>query len=593
MNTADPQVQSIDVRYRDAALPVAERVESLLGQMTLEEKAGLFFHTMIMPGDFEGAGPQDLPLELPNAKDLILKKGMTHFNVLGSAPSGKELAAWHNALQEVAASTRLGIPVTLSTDPRHHFSMNPGTSMLAGPFSQWPETLGFGALGDEASVEKFADIARQEYAAVGLRVALHPQIDLATEPRWGRQNGTFGENAELTGKLGAAYIRGFQGATLGATSVATMTKHFPGGGPQLDGEDPHFAHGREQVYPGGNFDYHLKPFEAAFDAGTSQLMPYYGMPVGTDHEEVGFGFNKSVITGLARERYGFDGIVCTDWGLLSDAAIMGEPFPARAWGVEHLSVADRMAKVIEAGVDQFGGEDIPELLVELVREGRITESRLDGSARRLLREKFTLGLFDAPLVDVEAAARIVGSAEFRAAGEAAQREALTVLSNPRDTLPLQPGLRIYVEGFAAEAAARFGTVVAAPGDADVALVRLQAPFEPRPGVFEGFFHQGSLAFPEAEIDRIRALCAAVPTVLEVYLDRPAILTPFVDAAAALVVDFGASDHAVLDVLFGAATARGTLPFELPSSMGAIEESRPDMPSDTANPLFPFGHGVQL
>lgn len=596
MNKEDPQAQAVDTSFRDASLPVAERVEILLGQMTVEEKAGLFFHTMVVPGENGGLEPSNSPFMLPGVTEMVLDQGMTHFNVLGSAPSGAELAGWHNAVQKLAASTRLGIPVTLSTDPRHHFSNNPGASILAGPFSQWPETLGFGALADEELTEAFGDMARQEYAAVGLRVALHPQIDLATEPRWGRQNGTFGENAELTARLGAAYIRGFQGETLGANSVSTMTKHFPGGGPQLDGEDPHFAHGREQIYPGDNFEYHLKPFEAAFEAGTSQLMPYYGMPVGTEHEEVGFGFNKSVITGLARERYGFDGIVCTDWGLLSDAQIMGEPFPARAWGVEHLSVAERMAKVIEAGVDQFGGEAIPELLVQLVHESTVTLARLDESARRLLREKFILGLFDAPFVDVEAAGRIVGNPAFRAAGERAQREALTVLANGDDgapTLPLRRGIRIYAEGLDPSTAAGYGTLVDSPAEAEVAVLRLTAPFEPRPGVFEGFFHQGSLAFGQEEVERINAVCAAVPTVLEIYLDRPAILTPFAGTAAALVVDFGASDHAVLDVLFGDSLARGRLPFELPSSMASVAESRPDMPSDTADALFPFGHGITL
>ena len=166
-------------------------------------------------------------------------------------------------------------------------------------------------------MQEFGEIARQEYRAVGISVALHPMADLATEPRWGRSNGTFGEDAELSAKLTAAYIRGFQGEQLDPESVACMTKHFPGGGPQMNGEDAHFSYGKEQVYPGDNFDYHLLPFEAAFAAGTSQIMPYYGQPIGTDLEEVGFGFNKQVITGLLREKYGFDGIVCTDWLLLT------------------------------------------------------------------------------------------------------------------------------------------------------------------------------------------------------------------------------------------------------------------------------------
>ena len=215
---------------------------------------------------------------------------------------------------------------------------------LAGSFSQWPEPIGLAAIGDVELVASFADIARHEYTAVGLRVALHPQVDLATEPRWARQVASFGEDADLSGRLASAYIRGFQRDELGPESVATMTKHFPGGGPQKDGEDPHFAYGREQVYPGGMFDLHLKPFEAALAAGTSQIMPYYGMPVGTQYEEVGFGFNRSVITGLLRERYGFDGIVCTDWGLITDHEIAGAPFPARAWGAEHLSLRERMIK---------------------------------------------------------------------------------------------------------------------------------------------------------------------------------------------------------------------------------------------------------
>src|SRR6478736_10470407 len=412
--------------WLDAAAPVEERVALLLEAMTLEEKAGLFFHTMITIGDLDEANPI---FGTPSARDFVDGRLMSHFILLGAAPSGREIAAWHNALQRLAASTRLGIPVTLSTDPRHSFTDNPGTAMMAGPFSQWPEPLGLAALRDEETVERFGDIARQEYTAVGLRVALHPQVDLATEPRWARQVATFGEDADLSGRLGAAYIRGFQGDEFGQGSVSTMTKHFPGGGPQKDGEDPHFSYGREQVYPGGQFEHHLKPFEAAFEAGTRQVMPYYGMPVGTQYDEVGFGFNKSVITGLLRERFGFDGLVCTDWGLINDAEIFGQPFPARAWGVEHLTPRERMVKVLEAGVDQFGGEACPELLVELVESGDITEARLDASARRLLREKFVLGLFDQPYVDVERAGVVVGSAEFVAAGEAAQRASITVLTN--------------------------------------------------------------------------------------------------------------------------------------------------------------------
>lgn len=575
--------------WLDATLPVDDRVQLLLDEMTIEEKAGLFFHTMIAIGDLDEANPI---FGTPSARDFVEIKQMTHFNLLGAAPTGREIAAWQNAVQRLAASTRLGIPVTLSTDPRHSFSENPGASILAGPFSQWPETLGLAATRDAELVERFADIARQEYTAVGLRVALHPQVDLATEPRWARQTATFGEDAELSGALGAAYIRGFQGASFGPGSVSTMTKHFPGGGPQKDGEDPHFPYGREQVYPGGQFELHLTPFEDALAAGTRQMMPYYGMPVGTEYEEVGFGFNKSVITGLLRERYGFDGLVCTDWGLINDAEIFGQPFPARAWGVEDLTPRERMKKVLDAGADQFGGEDCPELLLALVADGEVSEERIDVSARRLLREKFELGLFENPFVDEDAADEIVGRAEFRAAGEQAQRASITVLTND-GALPFAAGLKLYVEGIDAEVAARYGRVVSTPAEADLAVLRVQAPFEERATMFENFFHAGSLDFDAEVVAHVRAVAADVPTVVDVLADRPPILTPLVDAAAAVTVNWGASGAALLDVLSGAAAPQGRLPFDLPRSMAAVEASAPDVPFDTEDPLFRFGHGLVL
>ncbi|GAA4974147.1 glycoside hydrolase family 3 protein [Kineococcus glutinatus] len=585
--------------YRDPGLPVAARVEDLLARMSLEEKAGLLFHTMLTVGPGGSLPAADPAFGLPSAEEMVLGRGMTHFNLLGAAPTAQELARWHNALQELAAQTRLGIPVTVSTDPRSAFTDNPGTAAMAGPFSQWPETLGLAAVGDAGLVERFADTVRREYLAVGLRVALHPQVDLATEPRWSRIGGTFGEDAELTSRLVVAYVRGFQGERLGPGSVATMVKHFPGGGPQLDGEDPHFAYGREQVYPGGNFEHHLLPFEAAFAAGASQVMPYYGMPVGTRYEEVGFGFNRDVVTGLLRERYGFDGIVCADWGLLTDSEIMGQPMPARAWGVEHLTPLERAAKALDAGVDQFGGEARPELVVELVRSGRISAERLDVSVRRLLREKFVLGLFDDPFVDEGAAGAVVGRADFRAAGEAAQRAAVTVLTNtpagPREVpvLPLPRGARLYLEGVDPAAVGDRAVVVASPEEADVAVVRLEAPYEPRPGAFEAFFHAGSLEFPAAERERVVRLCRTVPTVVDVHLDRPAVLPEVAAAAAALVVTFGSSDAALLDVLLGDAAGRGRLPFDLPSSTAAVVASRTDVPFDTADPLFRCGHGLDL
>jgi beta-glucosidase len=574
--------------YRDPSRAVEERVEDLLGRMTLEEKAGLMFHPPIEIGD-DGSLVERPGMAPAGTTALVTERNLTHFNIYG-APEPRLHAEWHNRLQEVARSTRLGIPVTISSDPRHTFVAGDAVGAAAAPsgLSEWPEPIGFGALRDPAVVQEFAEIARREYRAVGIHVALHPMADLATEPRWARIAHTFGEDAELAARLVGAYVRGFQGERLGPTSVACMTKHFPGGGPQRDGEDPHFPYGKDQVYPGGMFDHHAAVFEAAFAAGTAQIMPYYGRPVGAGVEEVGFGYNRDVVTGLLRGRYGFDGVVCTDWALVSDIAFPdGTVWPAKAWGVEELSTEERVAKIVDAGCDQLGGEALPEVIVGLVRAGRLGEARIDESARRLLRDKFRLGLFDNPFVDPDEAERLCGNGESRAAGDRAQRRSAVLLTND-GTLPLAPGRRVYLDGLTAAGL----EVVDRPEDADVAIVRRNAPFEPRDGSFiERLFHAGDLDFKEPELGRLLELARTVPTVLVLHLERPAVIPELAEACAAVVGVFGSSDAAVVDVLTGRTPPEGKLPFELPSSLEAVRAQLPDVPFDSLRPLFPFGHGL--
>lgn len=584
--------------YEDSRRTVEERVEDLLSQMTLEEKAGLMFHTMIGINPDGNLDSAPGPIPMPSAVEMVVGRKMTHFNLF-AAPGPRQTAEWHNRLQKLAESTRLGIPVTLSSDPRHAFTNNPALGAMSGMFSQWPEPVGLAAIGDEVLVREFGDIARQEYCSVGIRVALHPMADLATEPRWARINGTFGEDAGLSARMTAAYIRGFQGETLGKDSVACMTKHFPGGGPQKDGEDAHFAYGKEQVYPGGNFNDHLIPFAAAFEAGTAQIMPYYGQPIGAPVEEVGFGFNKDVITGLLREKFGFEGIVCTDWGLLTDVEQNGQVImAARAWGVEHLSREERARKALEAGVDQFGGEACPEVVTALVRDGRISEDRIDQSIRRILRDKFRLGLFDNPYLDIDAAERIAGSPAFRRAGEIAQRKSIVLLKNgqagQKPVMPVRDRIKIYVEGIDPAAAGQYGAVVSSPEQADLAILRLNAPFEPRDGDFlERMFHAGDLDFKGEQKADILDLLVKVPTVVEITLDRPAVIPEINEKCAGLLVSFGANDAAVLDVIFGRFSPVGKLPFELPSSMEAVRKQKEDLPYDSENPLYPYGFGLTL
>ncbi|HMM96376.1 glycoside hydrolase family 3 N-terminal domain-containing protein [Phycicoccus sp.] len=590
--------------YEDPRLSVEERVEDLLGRLSLEEKVGLMFHTVIE------AGADGELLEAPGAisksptSDVVLRKHLSHFNV-HALENARQAARWSNNLQRLAERTPHGIPVTVSTDPRHAFIENAGVSFAAGSFSQWPEPLGLAALRDPALVRRFADIARQEYVAVGIREALHPTLDLATEPRWARQAGTFGQEPDLTGDLGVAYLEGFQGGPeLGPQTVACVTKHFPGGGPQKDGEDAHFPYGREQVYEGGRFADHLAPFPRAIAAGTAAVMPYYGMPVGLaidgePVEEVGFGYNRQVVTGLLRERLGYDGVVLTDWELVNDNHVGDQVLPARAWGVEHLDPAGRMELLLHAGADQFGGEECVEVLLDLVREGRVPESRVDESARRLLRVKFRLGLFDDPFVDEAAAVDVLGNAEFRREGFEAQARSVTLLRNEpvagRPVLPLAPRSRVYAEGVPAADVEAAGLLpVARPEDADVAVVRLAAPFEPRDDLFlEAWFHQGSLDFPPGRVTRMQRLAALCPLVVDVTLDRPAVLAPLVPVCSALTGSYGSSNAALLAALTGEIPPVGRLPFDLPESMDAVRRHPEDVPGFGDDALFRCGDGLSL
>nr|MBA2696930.1 glycoside hydrolase family 3 protein [Actinomycetota bacterium] len=331
-------------------------------------------------------------------------------------------------------------------------------------------------------------------------------------------------------------------------------------------------------------------------------MPYYSMPVGLvvdgePIEEVGFGYNRQIVTGLLRERLGYDGVVLTDWELVGDNHVGDQVLPARAWGVEQLDAHERMERILAAGADQFGGEEEVGLLLDLVAQGRVSEDRIDASVRRLLRVKFQLGLFDDPYVDEDAAALTFGRADFVAAGQHAQAASVTVLHQAAGVLPLRPGLRVYAEGVRPEALDNLGeevvTLVGTPAEADVALVRLGAPYEHRDDLFlEAAFHQGSLDFPPGLIHRLRRIAAQCPLVVDVFLDRPAVLTPLLDFVGGLVVSYGTSGAALLDALTGRIPPVGVLPFDLPRSMHDVREHPEDQPGFD-DPLFACGLGLGL
>jgi len=580
--------------YEDSRANIENRIDDLISQMTLEEKAGLMFITMIGMNDDGSLQERPILSEpfsffLETNSSMVAKKKMNHFNIIQSS-SPEAMATWSNTIQKLAERTRLGVPVTIATDPRHTIRENPGAAIPTPFFSKWCSPLGFAAIGDTTIMREFGDIARQEYRALGIHLALSPMADLATEPRWGRIIGTFGEDAELSAKLTKAYILGFQGDSLNANSVACMTKHFSGGGPQEDGEDAHFPYGKNQVYPGNNFDYHLIPFEqGAFPANTAQIMPYYGVPVGQTNEDVGFGYNKEIVTVLLRQKYGFDGVVCADWGLVTDKAAK----PAAAHGVEHLSEIERAAKILDAGCDMFGGESSPEWIIKLVESGQLSEGKLNTSIERILRDKFRLGLFDNPYVETNGFSKL-DSKLFNQKGKEAQRKSLVLLKNDDNILPLKKGVKIYVEGLNQDVAEQFSQVVSDPNEADYIILKLHTPFDPRSEyVLEQFFHQGRLHFTEEEKSNYLKLIKAKPTITVMNLERPAIIPEINSATKSLIADFDCSDQIIMELIFGQFQPTGKLPFELPSSVEAVANQKEDMPYDSSNPLYPFGSGISF
>ena len=442
--------------YEDWRLTPQARARDLTARMTLEEKAGAMMHgTAPAVGNPLGMGSA---YDAAAATAAIGGRGVNSMITRLSAPPA-QFAEQNNALQAIAEATRLGVPLTLSTDPRNHIQHMVGVGVDAAGFSIWPDPTGLAAIGDPALTRRFGDIARREYRAVGIHEALSPQADLATEPRWPRVSGTFGEDADLAGKLVQAYIEGFQngGGGIGKDSVLTVVKHWAGYGASRDGFDGHTYYGR-YAFPGGAFAYHLKPFEGAFAAKVAGVMPTYdiieGVSVdGAPLEPVAAGFSRQMLTGLLRGRYGFEGVILSDWAITNDCnerCRTGKPEQrpqdiGMPWGVEDASVVDRFAKGVVAGLDQFGGVDDPAPLLAAVREGKVPAARLDDSVRRIMEQKFAQGLFENPYVDPEAAARMVGRADFKAAGLEAQSRALTVLENRLGPAPLA-GKRVYLRG---------------------------------------------------------------------------------------------------------------------------------------------------
>lgn len=519
--------------YEDWRLPAAERAADLAQRLSIEEIAGMMLYSshQSVPsggGMFGGATYEGKPYAQSGARASDLsdaqKKFLTDDNLravlVTTVESPAVAARWNNNMQMLVEGMGHGVPVNISSDPRHETSATAEYNYGAGgEISHWPTSLGLAATFDPALVEEFGQIASQEYRALGIATALSPQIDLATEPRWTRFYGTFGESPELDTDMARAYVDGFQTSTgkaeiadgWGYNSVNAMVKHWPSGGPEEGGRDAHYNYGKYAVYPGGAFETHLKPFtEGAFKLNgatgmASAVMPYYTISTGVDPsgKNVGNSFSKYIITDLLREKYGYDGVVCTDWNITYDNAGI-DKFDGKCWGVEELTVAQRHYECLKAGVDQFGGNNDKGPVLEayemwVAEFGQESaDERFRESARRLLMNSFRTGLFENPYLDPAVSAETVGKPEFMEKGYQAQLKSVVMVKNSGDVLPVKIAdkPKVYVpqryfpqmvnffgmvtperweETFATELLENYYEPVSDPAEADFAIVVIDAP----------------------------------------------------------------------------------------------------------------------
>lgn len=687
------------VPYEDWRLSAEERAADLAGRLSVDEIAGLMLYSahQVIPAagplakafggtydgkSFEesGASPWDLT---DQQKEFLTRDKVRHILIM-KLQDTETAVRWNNNIQALAEQDGFGIPANNSSDPRHGAGNEAEYMGVTGePISKWANGIGLTAAMDVSAVKEFGRIASKEYRALGITTALSPQIDLSTEPRWMRFADTFGEHTDLTIAMTKAYCEGFQ-TTEGAPdgwgneSVNTMVKHFPGGGPCEAGRDAHYAYGKYAVYPGENFGEHLLPFtEGAFklEGGTgmaSAVMPYYSISYGQDRkdgENVGNSYNRYLITDLLREELGYDGVVCTDWGITHDIGSTEEEFAGKCWGVEGLFEAERHLKALEAGVDQFGGNNNVEPLLEAYRMGcdiygeQAMLDRFRRSAVRLLRNIFRTGLFENPYLDLADSVQTVGNPEFIKKGYESQLKSITMLKNKNHVLPLRGKIKVYIPerhirpylNFvsmqtpdmrvappAKQKAEAYFTVVNTPEEADAALCFIESPisvgYSPADRKAGGngyvpvtlqyrpyradsarktsiaggdpleeftnrsYWEKENTAANEEDLDLVidaKKRMGEKPVVVSLALKNPTVMAELEPYADAILVDYGVSAEAVLDIITGRAKPCGLLPVQMPADMETVETQAEDVPFDmrcyvdSEGYTYDFGYGMNF
>ena len=632
-------------KYEDWRLSSEERAKDLASQLPVENLAGLMVHSSYQRvpsrGTYGGVKFADAGVEVSALDDeqyrLIQKERVRHLLVT-RVSSAYDAAVWSNNLQVLCESEAFGIPANNSSNPRT--SVRDCTSV-------WGSTLSLAATFDSALVARYGEVASEELRAMGISTLLAPQVELATEPRWMRVHETFGESSRLSVELTRAYIGSLQRSSGddvvegagGRKSVNAMAKHWPGSGTGEAGRDAHYAHGKYSVYPGKNFEEHLLPFtEGALKVGggtkmSSSIMVSYNVLLGEDPsgENVGSGYSEYVVDRLLRRRYGYDGVVCSDWRVPSPYKSLDDN-SGKPWGVEQLNEVERYLRMIMVGMDQVGGISTKRYIEAAYHLGvkhygeKVMRNRYEESARRLLINMFRIGLFDNPYLDVEATRATVNCERFAKEGFEAQLKSVVMLKNHNSALPLGNRAKVYVpQGVEYDKAVveRYFEVVADSKSAECALVFIKSPNGGK-GYSQDDVAQGgngylpiSLQYGEytakyarkvslsggdplesftnrsyrdksvvaknsgdAElVVKTRKEMGRKPVIVVVDAKNPMVFAEIEPYADAILLGFGIQQQAFVAIAAGVAEPQGLLPMQMPKDMRSVEEQCEDMPFD--------------
>ncbi|HPY42853.1 MAG TPA: glycoside hydrolase family 3 N-terminal domain-containing protein [Clostridia bacterium] len=590
--------------YEDWRQDAQTRANDLVSQMTAREKIAQMQHPTYLPRA-DGS--------IPSYLEKWCKTEGVGMLLIRELNSVEAAATSMNTIQEFAEGSRLGIPVLVSMDSVHGLSYVTGATVT-------PHNLAMAATRNEELVVKLAEIAREEHIAIGVRMTLSPEADIASEPRWGRVMETFGEDPDLVTRMVTAQVIAFQNGAdgLNTGSIVACMKHFPGAGPQMDGKDTSPIISSEEM-----MRIHLKPYYAALEANIASIMPYYSVPLALDMENSAIG-SKATLQDLLRSEMGFEGIIQTDWGMI--------------WAIQEAlgtmtgeEVSDEEAILIgvtQSRVDGIGGESIRliDYMEEYTVDGKIDEAILTAAAARIVKVKFEMGVFENPYCDVEHAVSFVGNEESQALSLQAAREAMTLLKNdgilpldasatqtilvagPRagDMDSLVGGWSSSQKGLSiAEALAEYAgenTKVIYEADhlerigqlaeeADLIIVSVGEP---------SYQHDPPWGYDTLEITPSQqeilevAKASGKPIVTVMTGGRPYILTWCDENTNAVLAAYYPGSQggiAIAETLYGINNPTGKTPVQFPRDMQSVNNQQGDVSFDLENPLYDYGWGL--